>query len=65
MHGGFNMPKKLSVNKEACIGCGLCNATYPEAFQFDDEGKAEVVGEVEEGVVAEVIGSCPVGAIEE
>lgn len=61
----LRMPKKLLVNKDACIGCGLCNATHPEAFQFDDEGKAEVVGEVEESLVEECINGCPVGAISE
>lgn len=57
---------KVKVNKDACIGCGLCVATAPDTFGFDDEGKAEVVGDVaDEASVEGAVGSCPVGAIEE
>lgn len=57
--------KKLKVNKDACIMCGACVATAPETFDFDAEGKAEVIAEVAEDAVAELVSSCPVGAIEE
>lgn len=30
------------VDKEACISCGLCVATCPGVFRFDEDGKAEV-----------------------
>jgi ferredoxin len=57
------MPKKLKVNKDACLGCGLCVSTYPEAFAFDDDGKATVVGEVADESAEEAKSSCPAGAI--
>ena len=37
--------EKLYVNKEACIGCGVCVATDPEHFDFGDDGLSEVISE--------------------
>ena len=59
------MAVRLKVNSEACIGCGLCVGAYPEAFEFDDEGKARVIGDIDESLVDEAIGNCPAGAIEQ
>ncbi len=56
------MPK-CKVDKDACIGCGACVASYPDMFVFDDEGKAEATGA--EGDAAEAAANCPVGAIVE
>lgn len=59
---------RVCVDPEACIGCGLCADTAPEAFRLDDEGKAhaiaENVGENQDAVL-EAIENCPVGAIHE
>ena len=52
----------LNVDKDTCIGCGLCTS-LSDAFQLDDEGKAECVGEAENA--DEVVASCPVQAISE
>ena len=49
------MAVRLKVNSEACIGCGLCVGSYPEAFEFDDEGKARVIGDIDESLVDEAI----------
>lgn len=57
--------KKLNVNRDACIGCGLCNASYPDAFVLDDENIAECVAELEDDVAEEAINACPAAAIEE
>ena len=54
---------KLTVDKDLCIGCGLCVGTYDSAFTFDAEGKAEVIGEIDENTADEAIASCPAGAI--
>lgn len=57
--------KKVKVNAEGCIGCGLCISSAPDVFAFTDDGKSEVVGEVkDEAAMEEVIASCPVAAIE-
>ncbi len=60
------MAKKVKVNADACIGCGLCVSTAPDVFAFTDDGKSEVIGDVaDESQVDEIVASCPVGAIEE
>jgi len=55
---------KFKVNKEKCIGCGLCVANCPEATQMGKDGKAEIINsEKLEKCGGESI--CPMGAIEE
>jgi len=54
-----------TVNKEACIGCGLCNTIAENTFELGYDGKAEVrdpSGDTEEKI-QEAIDSCPVNAI--
>ena len=58
---------KAHVDKDTCIGCGLCPSICDEVFEMDDDGKAHVkVAEVpdkcnDEAKDAE--SSCPVNAI--
>lgn len=57
--------KKVSVNKDVCIGCGLCTTIASDVFQIGDDGLAEAM--MEETDIAEVddaAASCPVQAIE-
>ena len=58
-----NMAVRLKVNSEACIGCGLCVGTFDSAFELDEEGKARVIGDLDEASAEEAIANCPVGAI--
>jgi ferredoxin len=55
------------VDKDACIGCGLCTAVCPEVFDMDSDGKAVAVGsEIAESVLSsakEAADQCPVAAI--
>lgn len=59
---------KAHVDKDTCIGCGLCPSIAPEVFDMDDDGKAkEIVDEVAEenqDSAKEAEESCPVNAIE-
>ncbi|MBQ8141541.1 MAG: ferredoxin [Bacilli bacterium] len=58
---------KVRVNPDLCIGCGACTG-ISDVFTFNDEGKAEVTGEINadnEAAVEEAKVSCPVGAIED
>ena len=55
----INMPK-VKVDKDACGSCGMCVGCCPEVFEFDADGKASVVGELE----GELPFECPFGAIE-
>jgi ferredoxin len=58
---------KACVDKELCIGCGLCTALNPEVFTFDDDGKAIAITSELEGSNIEgakdAQDQCPVGAI--
>jgi ferredoxin len=55
------------VDKDACIGCGLCAGICPEVFEMDEDGKAEAIKEeisdtlIESAKEAE--DSCPASAI--
>ncbi len=54
---------KVTVDADACIGCGLCVSSLPDVFAFDDEGKSVVIADADESAVDDVIASCPVAAI--
>lgn len=36
---------KANVDKDTCIGCGLCPTIAPEVFDMDDDGKAHTIVE--------------------
>ncbi len=58
---------KATVDRDACISCGLCATISPEVFEMDDEDIAIVIadpipeGEVDSAKEAEE--SCPTDAI--
>lgn len=55
---------KVYVDKDTCIGCGVCEGLCPEVFKLNDEGKAEViVPETEASCAQDAADSCPVQAI--
>jgi ferredoxin len=37
----MNNLMKASVNKNACIGCGICIDICPAVFEFDPQGLSE------------------------
>ncbi|AOR22305.1 ferredoxin [Clostridium taeniosporum] len=58
---------KANVDKDTCIGCGLCPSICPECFDMQDDEKAGVIiDEVPSGAqdsAKEAETSCPVNAI--
>lgn len=58
---------KAIVDRDACIGCGLCTTICPEVFEMDDEDIAIVIADpvpVEnEASAQEAADSCPTDAI--
>ena len=59
---------KVTVNKDACIGCGACVAVAEGVFEIGDDGLSQAVAEVpadKEEVAKEAVGVCPTGAITE
>jgi len=59
--------EKIIINKEACIGCGLCVHSHPEYIVFDEMGQAEPVGKEvnpnDKKAILETVDSCPTSAI--
>ena len=59
----------VKVDKEKCIGCGLCPNLCPDIFEMKEDGKADVKEgadlEKNKGCIKEAKESCPVGAIGE
>lgn len=58
--------KKINVKKEQCIGCGACVAIDSLHFDFDDEGRSNVISNenLETANLTNAIESCPTSAIE-
>jgi len=38
---------KFKINKEKCIGCGVCVATCPEGFELGGDGKSRIINQEE------------------
>lgn len=59
---------KAKVDKDLCIGCGLCESICPKVFRMEDDGKAEAVeGEIDASLAdeaREARDQCPVEAID-
>lgn len=54
---------KVMINREGCIGCGVCEALCPEVFKLIDDGKSAIVekyrkGELGEGEVEDSLSAC-------
>ncbi|MDF2543552.1 MAG: ferredoxin [Herbinix sp.] len=58
---------KAYIDRDGCIGCGLCSDICPKVFQMADDGKAEVYVDVippdSEDTASEAADSCPVSVI--
>jgi ferredoxin len=54
----------ITVDKEKCIGCGLCVSMCPEVFELGDDGKSHVKAQsCDEHDVKEIAGMCAAEAI--
>ncbi|MDR7870846.1 MAG: ferredoxin [Tissierellaceae bacterium] len=58
---------KAVVDRDACIGCGLCTTICPDVFEMDDEDIATVIADPvpaeNEAEAQEAADSCPTDAI--
>ncbi len=53
----------VKVDKNKCIGCGLCAGMCPETFQMDLDGKSEVISDAVTDCAKNAAENCPVEAI--
>ncbi len=57
---------KAHVDRRGCIACGLCVATCPEVFQFEDGLSSVIVDEIPDYCLddaQEAEENCPVSVI--
>ncbi|WP_326908657.1 ferredoxin [Sedimentibacter sp. MB31-C6] len=58
---------KAFVDRDTCIGCGVCVALCPDVFELDDENISVVISDPVptefESCAEESKQECPVGAI--
>ena len=55
---------KAKIDKEKCIGCGVCASACPDIFKLGADAKAVVIGTENVECAKDAAGSCPVQAIE-
>jgi len=53
----------VNVDKEKCIGCGLCESMCPDVFKLGSDGKSTVKNQKGKCNLKEVVDSCPTQAI--
>jgi ferredoxin len=58
---------KATIDREGCIGCGVCADTCPEVFRMAEDGLAEVyvnpIPASSENTAMEAQEGCPVSVI--
>ncbi len=58
--------EKVVIDKNACIGCGLCVSRHPEYLVFDEMGQADPVGKEvtseDKASLLETVEMCPTEA---
>lgn len=55
--------ERISVDDSVCVGCGLCEAMYPDIFKVGKNGVAYVRTLKKKYDFSKIVGQCPVGAI--
>ena len=58
--------KKAFVDKNICIGCGLCEAACSSVFYIDEDNLANTYDSLDESNIDDAndaLNNCPVGAI--
>ncbi len=53
----------VKIDKEKCLGCGMCVSMCPDVFEMDENGKAKVISQKNTPCAKEVAESCPGEAI--
>ncbi len=55
---------EVVVDHDLCVGAGICIATHPTLFRFEESGHSAYVGErLDEAAALEAAELCPMSAI--
>jgi ferredoxin len=55
---------KVTVNRQACLGSGVCAATAPNHFRLDDGKSRTIQDDIDpDDIVLDVADTCPAEAI--
>ena len=54
---------RVVVDRDVCMGAGVCEAQAPEVFQLDDDGVLQVGELVDLPAVRTAVRACPTGAL--
>ena len=54
---------KVKIDKERCIGDGVCQSLCPKVFKLGKDGKSHVIDPNGKCDLQEVVDSCPANAI--
>lgn len=54
---------KVAIDREGCIGCGVCEALCPKVFRLVEDGKSSITekhgkGSLEKGEVGSELAAC-------
>ena len=55
---------KITIDENACVGCGLCVNNCPDCFEMDNNGIAKVKNpDCSSCDINDLVSQCPVNAI--
>jgi len=55
----------VKIDKNKCVGCGMCVSICGEIFEIGEDGKARVKSDKNSPCIKDAIRNCPFGAISE
>ncbi len=55
----------VTIDQDACIGCGVCEGLYPDLFEMAGDGKAKVkdLPNYDTALAQDAASQCPTNAI--
>ena len=59
------LPYRIEIDRDTCMGSGVCSVYAPDTFDIDDETKSTVINPAGNPIeqIEEAARGCPTGAI--